>query len=73
MGLATMFGTGVLVGSIVTMLIFRLFLIGALRIDTSDQEDGPYLFLELNKDVGDISSKKYVILKVSLKNFISHK
>ena len=73
MGLATIFGIGVLVGSIVTQIIFRAFLIGTLRIDTSDPNDRPYMFLELSKGIGDISPRKYVILKVNRKSFIPHK
>lgn len=68
-----LFVAGIFAGISIAILVFRAYFVGCLRIDTSDQEEGPYLFLELNKDVGDISSKKYVILKVSLKNFISHK
>lgn len=46
--------------------------IGTLRIDTSDP-DGPFMFLELSKDVNAVASKKYVVLKVNLKNYISQK
>ena len=66
-------GVGFSIGCIVTMIIFRLFLVGTLRIDTSDPDDVPYMFLELSKGVDAISSKKYVILRVNINNFISHK
>ena len=61
---------GILIGITLTLLILRIKAVGNLRIDTSDS-DGPYLFLELSKDVGPISAHKYVILKVKNENFIS--
>ena len=63
---------GIAVGSIITRIIIRPLDIGTLRIDTSDP-DGPFMFLELSKDVDTVASKKYVILKVNLKNYISQK
>ncbi len=66
------FAIGVIVGSIVTRIIIKPLDIGTLRIDTSDP-DGPFMFLELSKDVDTVSSKKYVILKVNLKSYISQK
>ena len=63
---------GIVVGSIITRIIIRLLDIGTLRIDTSDP-DGPFMFLELSKDVNAVASKKYVVLKVNLKNYISQK
>lgn len=47
--------------------------IGTLRVDHSDPQDDPYLFLELNKPLSKFISKKYVRLKVCVKNFISQK
>ena len=47
--------------------------IGTLRVDTSDPEDRPYLFLELEKNVGYISSKSYVLLKVNTQSYLSRK
>lgn len=44
--------------------------IGTLRIETSDP-DGPYLFLELDKGVGDISKEEYVRLRVSNESYIT--
>lgn len=44
--------------------------IGTLRIDTSDQ-DGPFLFLELDKPVGDFYKESQVTLKVNIENYIS--
>ncbi len=64
---------GFAIGCIVTMLIFRAFIVGVLRVDTSDPYDQPYMFLELSKSADAVTSKKYVILKVSTKNYISQK
>lgn len=64
---------GVLLGISISSIIYRSYFVGNLRIDNSDPADGPYMFLELEKGIGDISSKKHVILKVKLKNFIPHK
>ena len=61
-----------MVGSIITRIIIRPLDIGTLRIDTSDP-DGPFMFLELSKDVNTVASKKYVVLKVNLKSYISQK
>ena len=46
---------------------------GTLRIDHSDPQDGPYLFLELEKGMYDISKRHYILLEVKLKNYYSHK
>ena len=72
MELIIIFGIGVLMGCILTMIIFQTRSVGFLRIDTSDPDDSPYLFLELSKDIEEIYRKKYVMFKVSLKNFIPH-
>ena len=62
-GLVIFFAIGVVIGSIITRIINRPLDIGTLRIDTSDP-DGPFMFLELSKDVDSVTSKKYEILKV---------
>jgi hypothetical protein len=66
------FGIGVLIGCIFTRIIFQTRLVGSLRIDTSDPDDSPYLFLELSKDIHEIYKNKYVMMKVNLKSFIPH-
>lgn len=70
MYLLLMFVGGAIVGSIVTLLIFRPKTVGALRVDRSDP-DGPYLFLELSKGIGEIESKNRVSLQVKIKDYIS--
>jgi len=72
MELVIILAIGIVVGSIITRIIIRPLDIGTLRIDTSDP-DGPFMFLELSKDVNAVASKKYVVLKVNLKNYISQK
>lgn len=69
MELTLIFLAGVCIGVSITTIIFRTFLVGALRIDTSDPNDNPYIFLELSKGMDTVTSKKYVILKVNLKSF----
>lgn len=73
MELFVIFGIGILVGIVCTTVATRTKSVGSIRIDTSDPDDGPYLFLELSKDIGEIYRKKYVMFKVSLKNFIPQK
>ena len=47
------------------MLLFRKNMVGTLLVNTSDPDDAPYLFLELSKDVSDVTNKRYVVLKVN--------
>ena len=61
------------VGAIIDVLIFRTLIVGNLRVDTSDPNDSPYLFLELGKPLSCVISKEYVVLKVNTKNFLSQK
>ncbi len=68
-----LFLVGISLGVFIAAIIFRAHFIGNLRIANSDPEDRPYMFLELSKWIGDISSKKYVVLKVKLENFIPQK
>ncbi len=63
------FGLGVLVGTIV----HRDRPVGDLRVDHSDPDGGPYLFLELDTDVPTIMRKSHVMLRVKVKDFLPHK
>ena len=65
-----MFLVGVVIGGITTRLLWRPKGVGNLRVDTSDP-DGPYLFLELTKDLDSVVKSKSVTLKVRKENFIS--
>lgn len=64
----------VLLGFIVGIVSFLVYLIvrsvGTLRVDQSDPTEQPYLFLELDKPVETVTNKKYVLFRVSKKNFI---
>ena len=66
------FLAGVLIGTIIYAIAVKTASVGTLRIDQSDPEDSPYLFLELEKNLSAIVSKKYVTMKVERKNYISH-
>lgn len=66
--------TGVLIGLMLAKFIYRDRPIGNLRVDNSDPDSGPYLFLELSKGLeSSVLSKKYVMLRVKIENYISHK
>lgn len=65
---------GFISGIIITLIIIRTFFSsGNLRIDLSDPEDGPYLFLELTKELNAVLNKKIVIFTVRIKNDLPHK
>lgn len=65
---------GVVIGMLVSRFIVREKPVGSLRVDESDPDSGPYLFLELDRSGADaIYKKRYVCLRVELKNYISHK
>lgn len=66
-------GLGYVIGAIVTMLIFRKFIVGVLHVVKVESEDQPYLFLDLSKDVSSVENKSYVILKVNSKKNDSQK
>jgi hypothetical protein len=50
---------GVLIGVIFTCVVFRCWMVGALRVNHSDPHDAPYLFLELSKELTSVTNKKY--------------
>lgn len=63
---------GILIGYVVSFIIRRKHPVGFLRIDKSDP-DGPYLFLELKKNVNEIIAQRTVLLEVKREDFIPHK
>lgn len=63
---------GIIIGISVSMIYSVFKISGTLRVDTSDPDDQPYLFLELSDDPMKVKKKKYVIFKVNSKNYISH-
>ena len=73
MELLIIFITGILVGCICTVIISRKRSIGSVRIDSSDPDDNPYLFLELSQAINILYRKKYITLKVDTRSFITRK
>lgn len=63
---------GILIGFVGVSIIRRKQPVGFLRIDKSDP-DGPYLFLELKKNINEIITQKTVLLEVKREDFIPHK
>ena len=62
---------GVLFGFIFAVLLQKRKKIGALRMDRSDPNEAPYLFLELDPDgMEKINRFKTVVLRVRLENYI---
>ena len=62
---------GVLFGFIFAVLLQKRKKIGALRMDRSDPNEAPYLFLELDPDgMRKINRFKTVVLRVKLENYI---
>lgn len=72
MNILIVFLLGVFIGTFVTRWIdiLRAPLVGNLRIDSSDPTDGPYMFLEITKDVGLLYSKKQVTLNINTESYI---
>lgn len=63
---------GIFIGYTLLRFIPKEKPVGTLRVDQSDPDSGPYLFLELTHEgTNAIEKKKYVIFKVDLKNYIS--
>lgn len=62
---------GVLFGFIFAVLLQKRKKIGALRMDRSDPNEAPYLFLELDPNgMEKINRFKTVMLRVRLENYI---
>ena len=61
-----------IIGVFVGRATSRPRLFGNLRVDRSDPDSPPYLFLELATDVGSVISQKYVTFKVRVENFLPH-
>lgn len=63
---------GIVIGLLVAHYVFRPKQIGSLRIDRSDPDDGPYLFLELEPGgIYKLQHSKYILLKVEERDYIS--
>lgn len=66
---------GVMVGLFIGHVAKRPNPIGNLRIDNSDPDDGPYIFLELSSESTPnlLKLKKYITLEVKAENYVSQK
>ncbi len=63
---------GLIIGALIGIGLSRARTMGMLRIDNSDP-DGPYLFVELGRDIRDISNMKTVKFAVKVEDFIPRK
>ena len=64
---------GIVIGIVFGRQVFRRDVVGSLRVDQSDPDSGPYLFLELSHKGADaIYKKKHEVLKVNIQDYISH-
>lgn len=63
---------GIFTGFGIGEMKYRQWSIGDLRIDQSDPDSPPHLFLELDADVPKIMSKKSVMFRVKVEDFIPH-
>lgn len=66
----TGFIIGIILGFSLGMVALARKIVGKLRIDRSDP-DGPYMFLEANRPVTDITQHKYVVFEVVESNLLS--
>lgn len=64
---------GIIIGSIVTNIIFYRKRAGVIRIDQSDPSDPPYLFLELETGLDQVEKSKMVFLSVKKENYLPSK
>lgn len=65
---------GIAVGFLAAVLIFHANEVGTLRIDDSDPDSPPYLFLEVEHGKSHILQRsKYVRMKVDLHGYLPRK
>lgn len=57
---------GIILGLLLSRLIFGISYVGTLGSYQGDPDDGPYLFLSLSRSVQDVLNKKYVLMKVDV-------
>lgn len=69
--LGLIFIVGVVVGVIGSILVLLKTKGGTLRIDRSDPDSDPYMFLELTESLPSVMRKRYVVFRVNLENYIS--
>lgn len=64
---------GVIAGYNLAMMKIHSKTFGTIRIDRSDPDDGPYMFLELKGHPDALMNEKCVMFEVSNENFVSPK
>ena len=69
--LGLIFIAGVIAGVGGAILVLLKTKGGTLRVDRSDPDSEPYMFLELTESVPFVMRKRYVIFRVNLENYIS--
>lgn len=63
---------GLVVGTGIGYLATRSKPSGYIRIDRSDPDEPPMLFLESRINIYELSKKKYVTYEIKTENYISH-
>lgn len=63
---------GIFAGFGIGKMKYHQYPIGDLRVDQSDPDSPPHLFLELDENVPTIMSKKSVMFRVKVEDFIPH-
>lgn len=64
---------GVSFGCLVSDVTTKTKVKGCLRVDSSDPDEPPYIFLELEENPEVLKRKKFITLEVNLENYISQK
>lgn len=59
-----------MIGILIGKILFRPKQFGDLRVDRSDPDDPPHLFLELDADISHIIQQEYVTFKVRAEDFL---
>ena len=62
-----LFCAGIFIGVCATIAVSRMRRVGALRMYRENQNEDPYLFLDLDVPVSYITKHNYVVMKVSRK------
>lgn len=68
------FVIGLVVGIVAFAIGVTLLIVGDLRVDQSDKDDRPYMFLELS-DGGykKVMTKKFVLMRVVIRDYLPRK
>lgn len=68
---------GVVFGLICGMIFFKIRLkkmsSGNLRIDDSDKNEDPYLFLELTTELKNVCNRDYIVFNIKKENYFCEK